>query len=176
MLEYKVIYSARRTVTLTFDKDGTLLLRAPIGMGKKQLETIVREHAAWIEKHKIRAKKRAKAEEALTEEYIATLKKMAKEHLVPLTAHYAKILGVSYGRVTITSAKTRFGSCSSKGNISYSYRLMRYPTEAWEYVVVHELCHRFYMDHSQAFYKKIESVLPDYKKRRLLLKNIPENG
>ncbi len=175
MLEYKVIYSDRRTVTLTFDKDGALLLRAPIGTKKKRLDAIVREHAAWIEKHRGHAVKRAEAEAALTNERIALLKKAAKKHLLPLTKHYAALLGVSYGRITITSAKTRFGSCSSAGNIAYSYRLMLYPPEAQEYVVVHELCHRFHMDHSTAFYKKIESVLPDYKKRRALLKRIPEN-
>lgn len=175
MLDYKVIYSVRRTVTLTFDKDGSLLLRAPIGTSKKRLDTIVREHAAWIEKHKIRAEKRNQADEALTEEDIAALKKQAKERLIPLTEYYAALLGVSFGKITITSAKTRFGSCSSAGNIAYSCRLMRYPQKAQEYVVVHELCHRFYMNHSAAFYKKIESILPDYKKRRALLKIIPEN-
>ena len=174
MIEYRVVYSDRRTVTITFDKDGTLLLRAPIGTKKARLEAIIREHAVWIEKHRARAIKKATAEAELTKERIAFLKRQAKERLPALTAHYAALLGVSYGKITITSAKTRFGSCSSTGNISYSYRLMQYPPKAQEYVVVHELCHRVYMNHSSAFYKMIESILPDYKKQRTLLKNIPE--
>ncbi|MBP3592261.1 MAG: M48 family metallopeptidase [Clostridia bacterium] len=174
MFEYKVIYSDRRTITLTFDKDGELLLRAPIGTKKKRLDAIVLEHASWIEKHRERTIMRAETEAALTSERVAALKSEARTRLLPLTKHYAALLGVSYGRITITSAKTRFGSCSSKGNIAYSYRLMLYPPEAQEYVVVHELCHRFYMNHSAAFYKKIESVLPDYKMRRALLKRIPK--
>lgn len=174
MLEYKVIYSDRRTITLTFDKDGALLLRAPIGTKKKRMDLIVQEHAAWIEKHRERAIMRAEAEAALTNERVSALKTEARACLLPLAKHYAALLGVSYGRITITSAKTRFGSCSSTGNIAFSYRLMLYPAEAQEYVVVHELCHRFYMNHSKAFYKKIESVLPDYKKRRALLKRIPK--
>ena len=79
-------------------------------------------------------------------------------------------MGVDYGHISITSAKTRFGSCSSKGNIAFSYRLMLYPEAAVDYVVVHELAHRKEMNHSRAFYKLIEEILPDYKQRRKLLK------
>ena len=174
MLEYNVIYSIRRTISISFDKDGVLTVRAPKGTKKKRIEQILTEHTAWIEKHRDRAIKKAESEATLTDQKIKELKKAAKERLIPMTAYYASLLGVSYGRITITSAKTRFGSCSSAGNISYSYRLMRFPTEAQEYVVVHELCHLIHMNHSAAFYKKIESVLPDYKKRKALLKGIPE--
>ena len=81
-------------------------------------------------------------------------------------------MNLKYGRITITSAKTRFGSCSSKGNISFSYRLMLYPRELVDYVIVHELAHLSEMNHSDRFYKIIESVLPDYRERvkRLKLK------
>ena len=174
MLNYNVIYSERRTISLSFEADGTLLIRAPKGTKKKRIEQIISDHAAWIEKHRNRVIEKTAADAALTEEKIKALKKSAKEHLIPLTAYYAQMLGVSYGKISITSAKTRFGSCSSEGNISYSYRLMRFPPEAQEYVVVHELCHRLHMNHSAAFYKAIESVLPDYKKRRALLKSIPK--
>ena len=80
-------------------------------------------------------------------------------------------MGLKFSRITITGAKTRFGSCSSKGNISYSYRLLLYPDAAIDYVVVHELAHLVKMNHSAQFYKIIESVLPDYKERIRLLKN-----
>ena len=81
-------------------------------------------------------------------------------------------MNLKYGRITITSAKTRFGSCSSKGNISFSYRLMLYPRELVDYVIVHELAHLSEMNHSDRFYRIIESVLPDYRERvkRLKLK------
>ena len=106
---------------------------------------------------KIRAQRKIKALEA-------------KIALTAKTAYYAKIMGLSYGRITITSAKTRFGSCSSKGNISFSYLLMLYPDEAIDYVVVHELAHLVEMNHSSAFYKIVENILPDYKNRQKLLK------
>jgi predicted metal-dependent hydrolase len=77
---------------------------------------------------------------------------------------------VKYSKVSITGAKTRFGSCSSSGNLCFSYRLMLYPNEAIEYVVLHELCHRVYMNHSKDFYDLIKRYMPDYKEREKLLK------
>ena len=97
--------------------------------------------------------------------------KSAKNVLPDKVAYYAEIMGLKYGRITITSAKHRFGSCSSKGNLSFSYRLMMYPEAAIDYVVVHELAHIVEMNHSKAFYAVIEKVLPDYKERIKLLKN-----
>ncbi len=170
MLDYDVIYSKRRTIALSIQGNGKPLLRVPIGTKRARLDAIIQKHQRWIDKHRENAIRQAKADNNLTEEKITELKKAAKERLISLTAYYARLLCVTYGKITITGAKTRFGSCSSKGNIAYSYRLMRYPLAAQEYVVVHELCHRFYMNHSSTFYKKIESVLPDYKERKALLK------
>ena len=73
-------------------------------------------------------------------------------------------------RITITGARTRFGSCSSKDNLSFSYLLMLYPEAAREYVVVHELAHLSEMNHSKRFYAIIEKYMPDYKERKKLLK------
>ena len=84
--------------------------------------------------------------------------------------YYSRIMGLKYSRMTITSAKKRFGSCSSKASISFSYRLMLYPEAAREYVIVHELAHLKEMNHSKKFYEIIASVLPDYKYRKRLLK------
>ena len=79
-------------------------------------------------------------------------------------------MGVAYTHIGITSAKTRFGSCSKKGSINYSYRLMLYPSAAWDYVVVHELAHLIHFDHSSAFWQTVAETLPDYKERAALLK------
>ena len=98
------------------------------------------------------------------------LKARAAEELIPLTERYAAQMGLSPRRVRITSAKSRFGSCGRDGSICYSWRLMLYPAAAREYVVVHELCHLRHFDHSRAFYALLESVLPDYRARRALLK------
>ena len=87
------------------------------------------------------------------------------------TEYYARIMGVSYGRISIREQKTRWGSCSSKGNLNFNWRLILAPEEVLDYVVVHELAHRREMNHSKAFYAIVESVLPDYRAARKWLRD-----
>lgn len=168
-MRYEIIYSKRRTLSLCV-KDGALLVRAPFGTPGSKICEAVSSHIDWIEKHIEKQKKRVDKTADLSEDDIRRLKKQARQTLTAKTQFFSEIMGIKYGRITITGAKTRFGSCSSKGNISYSYRLMLYPEEAIDYVVVHELAHVLQMNHSPEFYKIISSVLPDYKRRRKLLK------
>ena len=167
-MEYKIIYSKRKTIGLTI-KDGTLTVRAPFGTKDDKIKGVLSRHSAWIMKH-LESSQRKSSLYDLTEEQIKALKKDARSYFKTVIAYYANIMGLNYGRVSITSAKRRFGSCSSKGNICFSYRLMLYPECAREYVVVHELAHLKHMNHGKDFYKLIESVLPDYKERMRLLK------
>ena len=168
-MDYKIVYSGRRTISLCV-KDGVLTVKAPYGTKQKRIDELIASHEAWINKHKKNQKEKNEKYGNLTDEMIAELRKAAKKILPLKVAYYAKIMGLKYGRITITSAKTRFGSCSSKGNIAFSYRLMMYSDEAIDYVVVHELAHLKEMNHSPAFYRIIANVLPDYKERIKLLK------
>ncbi len=168
-MNYNLIFSNRRTISLSV-KRGELTVRAPYGTHKDRIAAIISEHARWIEKQMAKQQTPRKKDVHLTECQIRELKKTARKILSAKTEHFAKIMNLKYGRITITSAKTRFGSCSSKGNISYSYLLMLYPEEAIDYVVVHELAHLCELNHSPSFYKIVESILPDYKRRAALLK------
>ncbi len=106
-------------------------------------------------------------------EELEKLKKQARKAIVPRVEHYASIMNVEYGRIAIRAQKTRFGSCSSKGNLNFNCILALMPEEIVDYVVVHELAHLKQMNHSKLFWAEVEKVLPDYKKRRRWLK---ENG
>ena len=86
---------------------------------------------------------------------------------------YAPLVGVEYGRITIRMQKSRWGSCSSKGNLNFNCLLMAMPEEIRDYVVIHELCHRKQMNHSDKFWAEVEKIMPDYKIKRKWLK---ENG
>ena len=171
-MEYNIIFSNRRTISLSI-KNGVLTVKAPFGTKEKRIEELLKKHERWIEKHLARTAANMEKYESLSFEEVKKLKAAAKEYFSFEIEKFSKIMGLNYGRMTITSAKTRFGSCSSKKNICFSYRLMLYPEAAREYVVVHELCHRKQMNHSPRFYEEVEKVFPDYKRCRKWLK---ENG
>ena len=125
-------------------------------------------HKEWIDKHQQMSIKRMEREYVENAD-IEKLKLDAKVYFSREIERFSKMMGIKYGRMKITSARKRFGSCSSKGNICFSYRLMLYPERAREYVVVHELAHIIEMNHSTKFYHIIEKVMPDYKERKKLL-------
>ena len=145
-------------------------MHAPKRLSNKDAEKIIKKHEEWINKKLLEQQKRQEEKVELSEPEIARLKVEARAYFQAKIVMYSKIMNLKYGRITITSARTRFGSCSSKGNISFSYRLMLYPEAAREYVVVHELAHLREMNHSKKFYAIVENVLPDYKERRRMLK------
>ena len=99
-------------------------------------------------------------------EVITLYHRLTRALVEPLVTQWACILGVSPSSVTVTSAKRRWGSCSGKGRICFSYRLATQPAQAVEYVVVHELCHLKHLDHSPDFWRQVARYLPDYRQRR----------
>ena len=165
-----ISYSKRRSVSLKV-KNGDLLISAPIGTSKNDINKILEKHSEWIKKAVAREKATREKFESLSESDVKMLKKEARKYLVPLCEYYSSLTGLEYNKISITSAKTRFGSCSSAKNISFSYRIMLYPESAREYVVLHEIAHLKEMNHSPDFYAIIERYMPDYKVRRKLLKS-----
>ncbi len=168
-MDFEVIYSKRKTVAIKIE-NGRIIVKAPKGIAKCEIKSIVEKHREWIEKALEREKTKREKYEFLSESEIKLLKRQARIYITALCERYSKIMNLSYNRITITSAKKRFGSCSSNKNISFSYLLMLYPERAREYVVVHELAHLVEMNHSKAFYSIVEKYLPDYKDRKKLLK------
>jgi predicted metal-dependent hydrolase len=174
-MDYKVIRSARRTVTLQI-KRGEVIVRAPNRMSERDIERFVKSHSMWIEKNLAEYANRMQNFEnvpPLTEQELQELKKRAKLIFEQRAAHYAPLLGVTYSTITVRAQRTRWGSCSAKGNLSFNCLLMLLPNEVVDSVVVHELCHRKHMNHSPLFYAEIERVFPEYRKCSKWLK---ENG
>lgn len=171
MREYKLIRSSRRTLALEIGRDLTLTVRAPIKMPLSVIEEFIEKHDKWIDKKLDVMKNREIKPDNLLPEEIAALKMRAKEILPKKVDYFAEIMGLKPSGVKITSAKKRFGSCSGKNSLCFSYELMLYPDEAIDYVVVHELAHIKHRNHSAKFYKLIEKYLPDYKRREKILKS-----
>ena len=172
-MDYRLVRKNRKTVSMKLDPDGSVVVTAPLWVSRHRIDAFVDTHVAWVEKQRLRLRDRAAQEAALTPERIAALKRKAKTELPPRIAAYAAILGVRPTGFKVTSAAKRFGSCSAKNSLCFSWRLMQYPPEAIDYVVVHELCHILHHDHSPAFYAAVARVMPDYKRREKLLKTTP---
>ena len=170
MRDYRLVRSSRRTVSLEITREGEVLVRAPLRMPQARIDAFVSSREEWIGTHLTRWQQRQAAHPEPDEAQRAAYIRAAKEILPSRVAHYAALMGVRPAGITVTGARTRFGSCSSKGRLSFSWRLMEYPAEAVDYVVVHELAHLLHMDHSSRFYAVVERVMPDWKARRALLK------
>lgn len=169
-MDYTLIRSRRRTMALEITRDGQLIVRAPQRTPQAVIDRFVASHADWIATHLKKQQQRRDNHPPLNEDEIAALRQKAREILPGRVAHYAAIMGVSPTGIKITSAKTRFGSCSGKNSLCFSLYLMTYPDRAIDYVVVHELAHIRQKNHSPAFYAEVEKVMPDYKERVKLLK------
>ena len=170
MTDYTLIRARRRTMSLQLDRDGRAVVRAPHGVKKEFIDRFVAEHGDWLRCAREKQTARRLVHPEPTEAEREALLARAKEYLPARVAYWSAVMGLAPSGVKITSARTRFGSCSGKNSICFSWRLMQYPSEAIDYVVVHELAHIRRHDHSPAFYALIERYMPDWRERAALLK------
>lgn len=174
-VQMNLIYSKRKTIAIEVKPEG-ITVRAPKGLHRREIQDFLREKRGWIERHlkKMRECKEALEQvEPFTMEEIRQLADKALLVIPETVKKYAPVVGVDYGRITIRNQRSRWGSCSGKGNLNFNCLLMLFPQEVIDYVVVHELCHRKHMNHSTEFYAEVERVFPEYRKCRKWLK---ENG
>ena len=171
--DFEIIRSNRRTISLEITPAGQVLVRAPRFMPEAEIRAFVESKSSWLMKH---LQKKEQDIEALQEEGcfserdIKRLEQLAKQVIPEKVAYYARIMGVTYGRISIRRQKTRWGSCSREGNLNFNCLLMMAPPEVLDYVVVHELSHRLEMNHSARFWAQVEKVMPEYRVPRKWLK------
>ncbi|MCF0229369.1 MAG: M48 family metallopeptidase [Parasporobacterium sp.] len=174
-ITYRLVRSRRRTLAMEI-RDGELIVRAPLRCSGQDICSFIKAHRSWILKHMSRSEACRDAVQeygALTEADIKRLKDEAGNVIPERVRHYADIMGVSYGRISIRSQSGRWGSCSAKGSLSFNCLLMMTPPEVLDSVVVHELCHLKEMNHSDRFYREVLKYYPDYHACHRWLK---ENG
>jgi len=181
-IPYVIVRSRRKTIGITIEGDGQVKLRKPLYVSDKAALNFLREKSQWVCRNYLRQLKKAAEKEKLqdtsfSEEELkraeAHYRKLAKVYFVNKADIFAKELKVCYSKIAIRDQKTRWGSCSGRGTLSFNYRLMFAPEEVRDYVIVHELCHLKEMNHSKAFWCEVEKVLPRYRVYRKWLK---ENG
>ena len=167
---YTLVRSRRKTLAIEVTREAKVVVRAPLRCPQHQIDAFVESRRAWIESALQRQKARLAQHPPLTEAETEALRRKAKAYLPGRVSYWANRMGLHPAAVKITSARTRFGSCSSQNNLCFSLYLMQYPAEAIDAVVVHELCHMRQRNHSPAFYAEVERWLPDYRAREKLLK------
>lgn len=161
-----IIRSNRKTLSIQL-KSGEIIARAPLRMKDKEIYSFIESKKLWIEKNLSKIVEREKAiseVQPFTQEELNALAEKAKQIIPERVRYYAPKIGVTYNRITIRCQRTRWGSCSSKGNLNFNCLLALFSLEVIDSVVVHELCHRKHMNHSPQFYAEIEKVFPKYKK------------
>ena len=176
----RIIRSSRRTLSLQVKNDGQVIVRAPKHITLQEIAAFVRKNSAWLHKHleKVRKEKELNAASPVQPLTMEDIQKLADEALRVIpgrVAHFAPLVGVTYGRITVRNQRTRWGSCSSKGNLNFNCLLMLAPPGILDYVVVHELCHRKEMNHSPKFWAEVVNVMPDYKERQKWLRTEGSN-
>lgn len=177
---YEIIRSKRKSCSLSLNEKGILIVRVPLYMHDRDVEHIICQKQYWITERLSEQQERQlhKPQNNYTESQRLALEKRyreaAREFIPKRAAYYAasypSIIRRSYSRISIRNQKTRWGSCSSKGTLSFNWRLMLAPPGILDYVIVHELCHLAHMNHSAEFWKCVGTILPDYKERRKWLK------
>ena len=163
MTEYELIRSGRKSLTIQVKTDGSVVVRAPLRLAKYRIERFVTEHEDWIRTQQKKVEKYREQVHVITEEERRDGILRAKKIFPERTAYFAKRMGVTYNRITIREQKTRWGSCSSVGNLNYNWKLVLMPEHVMDYVVIHELAHRKEMNHSARFYAVVAQQMPDYK-------------
>ncbi len=168
-MDYKVIKSNRKTISLSVDDNLMPVVRAPLFADDSKIDSFVKTNSLWLDKT-IDKKRQQLEKYNITADELKDLIENAKNYIPLRVEYYSKIMGLTPTAVKITRAKKRFGSCSGKNSLCFSCYLMLYPSEAIDYVIVHELSHIKHHNHSKDFYNLVASYLPDYKDRERLLK------
>ena len=205
-----IIRSNRKTLSISVDTFGRLIVRAPKKYSEERIFAFLSEKEKWILRKQAERKgagmdlppenlhgysflllgKQTKIiiddgkkvgydgerniiylpRENSKQRLVKWLKDNARRILTTVTERKAAEMGASYRSIAITSAKTRWGSCSGENALRYTFRLLYCPKEIIDYVVVHELAHTFAHNHSKTFWQVVERYIPDWKNRRKWLK------
>ncbi len=162
-----------RHVRILISERGEITVTAPLRASKKFLVGVLEDKQVWvlgqIEKLRRSGQLQKAAEDAgQYREYKEAARKLVHEKLV----YWNQFYGFSYGRVSIRNQRTRWGSCSARGNLSFHYKIALLPEGLADYLIVHELCHLQAFDHSPRFWALVSKTMPDYQRhRRALHKN-----
>ena len=150
--------------SLTVPWGEPVTLTAPVGMSEAEIDRVIAANQEWIAQERRKQRKRLRLDPQTISEEDA--RRAARELVAMVADEEAEALGVTVERITIRDQRTRWGSCSTTGSLSFNWRLAIAPFEVLDYVVVHEICHLREHNHSARFWKLVEARRPDYRAHR----------
>ncbi len=176
MQEIQIIRSKRKSISVEIKTDLRIIVRAPINMSQLRINQFIVDKSKWISEHlEIVSNRALKIKEEgwaqFTGEELKEIKRLAKLIISDRVLSTAKRMGVSYNKIALRFQKSRWGSCSLKGNLNFNCLLALCPEEVIDYVIIHELCHLKYMNHSKSFWLLVEKHCPNYKTHKKWLKD-----
>lgn len=170
-VQYRIRRSQRaRALRVSVHPGGEVVVTAPHRFDLAAVERFLEEHAAWVRRHV--EKTREDKVIRLARRDIPRLKRDALALAEERCAHYAARYGVRFNKLSIRAQKTRWGSCSKSGNLSFNYKIAALPRPLAEYVIVHEICHLLQFDHSARFWEHVARTIPDHRTRRQQMRRI----
>ncbi len=168
--ERKISYTLKRSLRskklcLCVYPDGTLEARAPRWISMREIERFISEKSQWIMEKLRLMEERGKNPlfRISSKEEYKKYKKQAKHLAVWKLKMFNEVYGFDYKKISIRNQKTRWGSCSQKGTLSYNYKIALLPEKYANYIIVHELCHLKEFNHSRCFWDLVSATVPDYK-------------
>ncbi|MES2931337.1 MAG: SprT family zinc-dependent metalloprotease [Patescibacteria group bacterium] len=179
MYEIRESIRAKR-LGISVHPDGRVVLTKPKRLSIKAAEAFVAKHQEWIEtaieKFKKRAEKKQSDQIVLPRPRKNSLaykeaRKQARALVTERLRHFNELYGLTYGTISIRDQKTRWGSCSAKGNLSFNYRIVYLPEALQDYIAVHELCHTKEHNHSERFWAQVARAVPEHTSLRKALRS-----
>ena len=168
--------SKRKSVAIKITADMQIVVFVPLYVSDNEIERMVISKSKWIDEHMLKVQstidERSKLEK-ITFEQVKEFADQAVEYIPKRVKYYAEKENFVYNKITIKNLVSRWGSCSTKGNLNFNCLLMLTPDYVIDYIVVHELCHLREMNHSEKFWAEVEKIMPDYQRAELWLK---QNG
>jgi len=136
-------------------------------MSDREIDRLLHTHRDWLSKQRAHQRPRL----GLDPKEVSELegRRAARELVQMLVDEEVQELGVNVGRITIRDQRTRWGSCSPNGNLSFNWRLVLAPFEVLDYVVVHEVCHLREANHSRRFWRLVETRRPEWREQKAWL-------
>ncbi len=174
---HKIAYTLRKNrqskhLRLSVSADASVRVSVPIRVSEKMAETFLRAKADWVMDRLADFAKKTSALPPATRADYLKYKELAREIAAKKLQHFNAEYGYTWQKISVRNTKTRWGSCSAAGNLSFSYRIIYLPAHLCDYIVVHELCHLGQFNHSAKFWNLVARAVPDYRKRRREIKKM----